>query len=63
MRNLIFENKRKVVCCKHSASCTVVEQAADTGPMFKAMKALIKDMDLPNLSVSHIYHHIDNKLN
>ena len=61
-KNLEFEKKRKVICCKHSASRTAVEQAADTGPMFKIMKSVIKEMEIPNATVNHIYHHIDMEL-
>ena len=60
-KNIEFEGKRRVVCCKHSDSRTAVEQAADTGPMFKAIM-LIKEMDSPNATVNHIYHHIDKEL-
>ena len=61
-KNLEFEKKRKVVCCKHSASRTAVEQAADTGAMFKVMKLLLKEMDSPNSSTKHIHHYISREL-
>lgn len=47
---------------KHSAAHTVMEQAADAGPIFKGMKFEVKQMDLPNVSISHIYHHIESEL-
>ena len=61
-RNLELEKKKRVICCKHSASRTAVEQAADTGPMFKGMKSILKNMDLPNAAISHIYHYLEQEL-
>lgn len=60
--HLNFEKERRVICCKHSASCTAVGQAADTGPMFKMMRSVLKGMDSPNSSVSHVYHYIKSQL-
>ena len=60
---MMLENELKITCCKHSAARTAVEQAADTGPMFKVMKKLVKDMDPPNASSNSIYHFLDTKLN
>ena len=61
-KNLETESKRKIVCCKHSASQTAVKQAADTGPMFKWMKVLLREMDSPNSTINHIHHFIDKEL-
>ena len=61
-KNIEFEAKRRIRCCKHSASRTAVKQAADTGPMFKAMKMVIKEMESPNSSTNRVYHYIDKEL-
>ena len=45
------EKTLKIITCKHSASRTVVEQAADVGPMFKMMKQAVKKMP-PTTSAS-----------
>ena len=61
--NLRNEKKHRIECCKHLATCTSVEQAADMGPMFKSMKAALKAADLPNASsTNNIYHLIDTEL-
>ena len=53
----------KIVCCKHSAARTGVEQAADTGPMFKGMKALLKTMENPHAATNSIFHDLETKIN
>ena len=47
---------------KHSAARTVVEQAADTRPMIKGMKANVKEMESPNASNSKIFHFLEAEL-
>ena len=54
IQNMDEEAKLKITCCKHSAACTAVEQAADTGPMFKVMKRLLKLGDNPHTSNNNV---------
>lgn len=61
-RSIEFEGKRKVICCKHSASHTAVEHTANTGLMFKAMKILLKEMETPNATINCMYHYLDQQL-
>ena len=60
--NMRLESELKIVCCKHSAARTAVEQAADVGPMFKLMKQLLKVIDIPHLSNNSILAHLENEL-
>ena len=56
------EEDLKISVMKHSAARTVVEQAADAGPMFKGMKVEVKQMETPNVAVSRIYRFIEAEL-
>ena len=49
------EKNLKIITNKHSAARTAVEQAADIGPMFKMMKAVIKKMSPSNTETSAVY--------
>ena len=60
--NMIFEKKLNITCCKHSASRTAVEQAADTGCMFKRMKQILSDTTNPHSSNSSVYSIIEKAL-
>ena len=53
------EKKRKIVCCKHSAARTAVEQAADTGAMFKYLKKILKSTENPTSANNSIVHHLE----
>ena len=50
--NMKLESELKVVCCKHSASRTAIEQAANTGPIFKLMKHLFKSLTAHMLPIT-----------
>ena len=52
------EAKLKIICNKHSAAHTSVEQAADIGPMFKLMKNLIRYMAQLRSCQSPVYQRI-----
>ena len=56
------EAKMKIVCNKHSAARTAVEQAADVGPMFKLIKQLIRYMKQLRSCHSPIYQRIVDAL-
>ena len=56
--HLILESHLKITCNKHSAARTAVEQAADCGPMFKILKKLVQEMDVPHPALSSIYHYL-----
>lgn len=56
--NMKEEQLRKIVCCKHSAARTAVEQAADTGSMFKQLKKIVRTTENPTSGNSAIYHHL-----
>ena len=56
------EAKMKIVCNKHSAARTAVEQAADVGPMFKLIKQLIRYMKNLRSCHSPIYQRIVDAL-
>ena len=60
---LAEEEKLKITITKHSATRTVVEQAADAGPMFKGMKCNVKQMDSPNASINRVYRFIEDEIN
>ena len=60
--NMKIEKKLKIVCNKHSAARTAVEQAADTGSMFKSLKSLLKKMEVPTISNNSIYHYLFNTI-
>ena len=53
------EHQLKITCMKHSAARTVVEQAADAGPMFKGMKCSVKQGEQPNSCTSPIYQYLE----
>ena len=56
------ESRLKITVCKHSAARTAVEQAADTGVMFKKMKRIINDTDNPHALNSSVYQILDQSL-
>ena len=56
--NMEKEKMRKIVCCKHSAARTAVEQAADTGAMFKHLKRIVRSTENPTSANNSIYHHL-----
>ena len=56
--NMEKEKVRNIVCCKHSAARTAVEQAADTGAMFKQLKSIVRTTENLSPSNSSIYHHL-----
>ena len=57
--NMKKEKMRKIVCCKHSAARTAVEQAADTGAMFKYLKRLVRSTENPTAANNSIVHHLE----
>ena len=59
---LRLEKDLKIDSCKHSAARTAVEQAADTSPVFKTMKKIVREMNSPNSASNRVYHFIDNAL-
>ena len=56
------EQKLKITCNKHSASRTAVEQAADTGAMFKELKRVNNDTEMPHTSNNALYHYLEQTL-
>ena len=56
--NMKREMKMRIVCCKHSAARTAVEQAADTGAMFKHLKKIVRTTENPFNANNSIHHHI-----
>lgn len=52
----------KVTVCKHSASCTTFEQAADCSPMLKLMKRLVTEKDIPHTGFDNLLHFIEAKI-
>ena len=56
--NMEKEKVRNIVCCKHSSARTAVEQAADTGAMFKQLKIIVRTTENLSPSNSSIYHHL-----
>ena len=60
--NLLEDEEMKIDSCKHSAARTGVEQAADTGPMFKIMKKIVKEMEHPHASSNKILYHLEKQL-
>ena len=59
--NMKNEKMRKIVCCKHSAARTAVEQAADTGAMFKHLKRIVRSTENPTSANNSIYHHLQQQ--
>lgn len=59
--NMLNEDKLLITCCKHSASRTAVEQAADTGSMFKHLKKIIRETDSVNASNSMVYSYLSEE--
>ena len=57
--NMMCERERKITCCKHSAARTAVEQAADTGAMFKILKKIVRSTDLPTAANSSVFCHLE----
>ena len=55
--------KLKISITKYLAARTVVEQAANVGPMFKGMKSNVKQMDSPNASMNRVYCCLEDELN
>ena len=45
----------KITANKHSASRTGVEQAADAGSMFKAVKTLLPRTNTPHVSNNRVF--------
>ena len=60
--NMKQESALKITVCKHSAARTAVEQAADTGAMFKEMKRIINNTENPHASNSSIYRILDQSI-
>ena len=60
--NMMYEKKMKIRCCKHSAARTAVEQAADTGCMFKLMKKIINEAKNPHACNNSIYAFLDKSI-
>ena len=60
--NMQVEKKLKITCCKHSASRTAVEQAADTGAMFKEMKRIVNNTENPHSSNNSVFQFIEQRL-
>ena len=56
------ELELKIDSCKHSATRMAVEQTADTSPVFKTLKKIVKEINSPNSSSSRVYHFIDKAL-
>ena len=56
------EAELKIVCNKHSAARTGVEQAADVGPMFKLVKSLLRYMRQLHSCQSPVYQRIVDAL-
>ena len=56
------EKELKIITNKHSAARTAVEQAADVGPMFKMMKAVIKKMSPSNSETSAVYYRLTREI-
>ena len=61
--NMTLEKKLKICCCKHSTARTAVEQAADTGPMFKVLKSLLRSTETPTVTNNSIFHYLQQKIN
>ena len=64
-RENVLDNEKllKIICNKHSAARTAVEQAADVGPMFKVIKHLLRYMTNLKSCQSPIYQRILDALN
>ena len=60
--NMQKEQKLKIIVRKHSAAQTAVEQAADTGAMFKEMKRIINDTHNPHACNSSIHRFLDQTI-
>ena len=60
--NMKVEHGLKITCNKHSASRTAVEQAADCGAMFKVVKRVNNDTELPHASNNSLYHQLQQTL-
>ena len=60
--NMVNEKKHKITCCKHSAARTALEQAADTGPMFKETKRITNNTEDQHQCNNSVYHHIQRSL-
>ena len=63
IQSLMKDEKLKIKTCKHSASRTAVEQAADCGPMFKLMKRIVREMEIPHAAYNNIYQYLEDKIN
>ena len=61
-QNMKIEASKKITCCKHSASRTAVEQAADTGPMFKELKRVIRETDNPTAANSYVFSNLQQSI-
>ena len=59
--NMRKEKDKKIICCKHSAARTAVEQAADTGAMFKILKQLVRSTEAPTSANNSVYHHLEQE--
>ena len=59
--NMRKEKDKKIICCKHSAARTAVEQAADTGAMFKILKRLVRFTEAPTSANNSVYHHLEQE--
>ena len=57
--NMKKERQMKIICCKHSAARTAVEQAADTGAMFKTLKYLLRQIYTPTAGNNSVYHNLE----
>ena len=59
--NLLIDHQLKIDTMKHSAARTGVEQAADTSPIFKIMKKLVREMYTPHASSNSMVHYLENE--
>ena len=55
-----IEESMKITVRKHSASRTAVEQAADCRPMFKLMKRIVKEMDVPHPGQDNLFQFLED---
>ena len=62
--NMMVEKRLNITCCKHSAARNALEQAADTGCMFKEMKRMVHNTDTPpHSSNNSVFNALTEALN
>ena len=60
--NMKIESTKKITCCKHSAARTAVEQAADTGSMFKQLKKIVRETANPTAATSYVFSNLHESI-